>query len=96
MQDWNDDNRLPSALERLGKTTDMLCRTLTHMEQSTLVSVDWLLKNPDIAQWWKDHQAADKARKEREEAEKRRTILRNAALKKLTKEERLLLGVKKK
>lgn len=80
--------------KRLDAATDYLCRTLTHMERSALVSTEWLLKNPDIAVWWKEHKAADVARRIREEKEAREKEAKRAARAKLTPDERALLGIK--
>lgn len=44
--------------------------------------------------WWRDHQAADKARCERERAKEKYDVARAAALEKLTPAERWLLNIK--
>ena len=43
--------------------------------------------------WWRDHQAADKARRERELAQAKTDAEREAALAKLTPHERKVLGL---
>lgn len=43
--------------------------------------------------WWRDHQAADNARVERDMAKAKTDVEREAAVAKLTPAERLLLGV---
>ena len=58
------------------------------------------LQARDVAQcslemqlWWRDHQAADKARRERDLAQAKTDAEREAALAKLTPAERVLLGL---
>jgi hypothetical protein len=48
----------------------------------------WLLE------WWKEHKRKDEARKRREARERREAKKHKAALAKLTKEERRLLGLR--
>lgn len=45
----------------------------------------------DLANWWEEHQAADKARIEREEAAAQAAALRESAVSKLTPEEQRAL-----
>lgn len=47
----------------------------------------------EMQMWWRDHQRADKERIEKELAEKQTAAARRAALAKLTKHERKLLGL---
>ena len=47
----------------------------------------------EMQMWWRDHQAADKARVEREVAQAKTKIEREAALSKLTPHERAVLGL---
>lgn len=46
-----------------------------------------------LADWWEEHQAADRAREQKELAEKHRQRLRTAALSKLTHAEQVALGL---
>lgn len=58
-----------------------------------LQSVDVTKQSLEMQIWWRDHQAADKARLEHEMARKQADAVKQAALSKLTKYERELLGV---
>ena len=58
-----------------------------------LQSLDVTKQSLEMQMWWRDHQAADKARLEHEIARKQTDAERQAALSKLTKYERELLGV---
>ncbi len=46
-----------------------------------------------MADWWDEHQAADRKRIAKENAEAKRKALKEKAIKKLTKEERKALGL---
>lgn len=50
--------------------------------------------SPEMQIWWRDHQAADKARIERELAMEKEADARIAAVAKLTPYERQLLGIR--
>lgn len=57
---------------------------------SRLQTIDVSKYSPEMQIWWRDHQAADKKRKEKTDQE----ALRAAALAKLTPAERSALGLK--
>lgn len=59
---------------------------------SRLQTVDVTKYSLELQMWWRDHQAADKARVERELEQSRTAAEREAALAKLTPHERKLLG----
>ena len=58
-----------------------------------LQKVDVTKQSLEMQIWWRDHQAADKARLEQELADKKTASDRKTALSKLTKYERKILGV---
>jgi len=60
----------------------------------TLQSLDVTKYSLEMQMWWRDHQKADKARIEREIQSKKEKADRKAAIAKLTKYERKLLGLK--
>ena len=73
---------------RADKNARMACAALRILERK--VGLDGLSK--EVKDWWGEHKAADLAREKREEEERQRNEKRRAALSKLTKEERQLLG----
>lgn len=65
--------------------------------QKVVMQINWLDAGVDsrkVHNWWKSHKEADNRRRAYEEAERQKTELRNAALNKLTPEERKALGLK--
>lgn len=80
------------------RKTDMLariaCKALTQLESTTHGEFDELMQDEEVRTWWNAHKIADsKARAAREE-KARLHKLRNEALAKLSKEERIVLGIK--
>jgi hypothetical protein len=60
---------------------------------SRLQAIDVTKYSLEMQMWWRDHQAADKARIEHELARKKDETERRAAIAKLTPHERKLLGL---
>lgn len=60
---------------------------------SRLQAIDVTKYSLEMQMWWRDHQAADKARIEHELARKKDSAERQAAIAKLTPHERKLLGL---
>jgi len=73
-----------------------LCATLRAMDPATREA---LIYNPherdarDLATWWEEHQAADRAREAQEADARHRNALRQQALSKLSAAERRALGL---
>lgn len=68
-------------------------RAMTEEEQSRIIYDG---RNPNarkLADWWDKHQEADRKRIEQEQHEREREELREAAIAKLTPEEREVLGI---
>jgi len=78
---WED---LRACYGNLDKLTALLCERLR--------SVDVTRYSLELQMWYRDHQAADKAREERVAKEDALEARKQAALAKLTDEERELLG----
>jgi hypothetical protein len=75
----------------------LLCTTMTNMgdvmrDNFTYKSARLPMAR-DLADWWETHQAADKARVEREQKLEAQATLRSQALAKLTPAERRALGL---
>lgn len=71
--------------EHLDKKTDELCSKLQKLDVSKY--------SLEMQMWWRNHQEADKKRIEKELNQQKNAELKKAALSKLTKYERDLLGL---
>ena len=71
--------------KRADEATANLCSRLQKTDVSKC--------SPEMQIWWRDHQAADRAREAKEKAETERNALRASGLSKLTAEERKALGL---
>ena len=71
-----------------------------NLDRQTMQLCLWCQENDvtkhslELQIWWRDHQAADKKRIEREIAERKRKADRDKLISKLTEYERELLGIK--
>lgn len=95
---YEDTTKIVSIQKKLDKITDNLCRLCQEIEVKSKVP-EWLQP------WWKDHKEKDRRRREnkmrKEEAQKKlqkektkTEAERKAALRKLSKKEKKLLGIK--
>lgn len=76
------------------KLARIACKAMTELVKSGYA--DFLvLKDDEVREWWEQHQEADRKAREKEERKKERTRLRRQALKKLSEEEKIALGLKK-
>ena len=76
------------------KLARIACKAMTELVKSGYA--DFLvLKDDEVREWWEQHQEADRKAREKEERKKERTKLRRQALKKLSEEEKIALGLKK-
>lgn len=94
MGSWVNDeaNNQYASDERL---VPLLCDVLKHLtpEQTEHVVYDaHSAEARDLANWWEEHQAADREREAREQAEARHAELKRSALAKLTAEEAAVLA----
>lgn len=86
-------------LENLDKNTDRLCGLCNDLSEAEKDKYIYNGKNKDarrLADWWDEHQLADKKRILREEKQKQRKLLVEQALAKLTPEEQEALKIWKK
>lgn len=86
----------PSNWRKLQQRDAMLCAVLTELERRSptlghyLDPIDWNeagVSRADLESWWKEHKAQDRARRSKEEQQRREEALRDQALKKLTGDE---------
>jgi hypothetical protein len=54
-----------------------------------------LLRDDEVREWWAKHKEADRKAREKEQRKQERIRLRRAALRKLSEEEKIALGLKK-
>jgi hypothetical protein len=79
--------------ERVVPVLCALMQTLTKKQEDKIV-YDGRNKNArNLANWWELHQEADKQREAGEKAEKQRQVVKDAALTKLTADERQAFGL---
>ncbi len=80
--------------QRADRLARMLCGVMTTLKAYHPVIVRELCaEDKELADWWKQHQEFDRRRIERENADKAKKQAKNAALAKLTPEERKALGL---
>jgi len=100
---YEDDYRIGDATEswqykELKANNDKLariaCKAMTELVKAGYADF-LILKDDEVREWWEKHQEADRKAREKEERKKERTRLRRAALKKLSEEEKIALGLKK-
>ncbi len=89
---YDDDvpNEIHELRVKLDKLTNMLCSVLTIL--TSRGDTYWL--RGEVREWWAKHQAADRAREEKERTQKQEANDRAVALAKLSEHERNLLGIK--
>ena len=98
---WSDDHvssRSDANEKRLKAQCDKLAR-IACAAMSALVKdgrEDFLLlENDEVRKWWQEHQEADRKAREAEELKQKRARAKAEALAKLSDEEKILLGLKK-
>lgn len=95
----NISKRLLNAAENIYCKADYvpeLCRTIRAMDEKDLNRIVYNARRKQsraLADWWDEHQEADREREEAEAKERKRKALRKVALAKLTKEEREALDL---
>ncbi len=92
------DDRADYSDREWKRKTDMLariaCRALQALED--MGKEDFLLlKDDEIREWWGRHKEADRAAREAEEAKRLKKEAKERLLARLTDEEKVLLGLKK-
>lgn len=81
--------------EEVGQV-ERLCSTLSGLSKDDFERIVYNARSKtsrDLADWWEEHEAADREREEQERADTRREQARQSALAKLTPEEREALGL---
>jgi hypothetical protein len=84
--------------KELKANNDMLariaCKAMTELENNKIEDL-LLLRDDEVREWWAKHKEADRKAREKEQRKQERIRLRRAALRKLSEEEKVALGLKK-
>lgn len=83
-------------VSKLNDMVVMLCALLTNMGEDQINSIVYNGRKKEariLADWWEEHQRADKERIRKEKEEEKRKKNRESAIKKLTREEKKSLGI---
>jgi hypothetical protein len=70
------------------------CKAMTELENNKIEDL-LLLRDDEVREWWAKHKEADRKAREKEQRKQERIRLRRAALRKLSEEEKIALGLKK-
>ena len=70
------------------------CKAMTELENNKIEDL-LLLRDDEVRTWWAAHKEADRLAREKEQRKQERIRLRRAALRKLSEEEKVALGLKK-
>lgn len=90
----SDDRNVKLLKKEADKLARIACRALQALED--MGKEDFLLlKDDEIRVWWAQHKEADRAAREAEEAKRLKKEAKERLLARLTDEEKVLLGLKK-
>jgi hypothetical protein len=96
--DWRssdfDDDKIRKLKEQADKLARIACKAMTELESNSIGDF-LLLKDDEVRTWWLAHKEADRKAQEARVEKARLAKVRRDALKKLTDEERKVLGIKK-
>jgi hypothetical protein len=76
------------------KLARIACKAMTELENNKIEDL-LLLRDDEVREWWAKHKEADRKAREKEQRKQERIRLRRAALRKLSEEEKIALGLKK-
>jgi hypothetical protein len=100
-RDYGSDDVSPTdswQYRDLKERADMLariaCKAMTELENNKIEDL-LLLRDDEVRTWWAKHKEADRKAREKEQRKQERIRLRRAALRKLSEEEKIALGLKK-
>ena len=96
--DWRSSDFNDDKIRKLKEQADMLariaCKAMTELENNKIEDL-LLLRDDEVREWWAKHKEADRKAREKEQRKQERIRLRRAALRKLSEEEKIALGLKK-
>ena len=80
--------------DRADMLARIACKAMTELVEQG--KADFLvIRDDEVREWWEQHQEADRKAREKEERKQQKARLRRQALRKLTEEEKIALGIKK-
>ncbi len=96
--DWrkqpSDDRKIKELKAQADKLARIACKALGALE--AMEKEDFLLlKDDEVREWWQTHQEADRRARAEAQAKQERKEAKERVLAKLTEEEKILLGLKK-
>lgn len=91
---WDNSGEVRKLKAQADKLARIACKAMDALEQNGLEDF-LILKDDEVAQWWKQHKEADRKEKARIAEKERRERVKAEALAKLSSEERELLGLAK-
>ena len=90
----SSDHDIRVLKKEADKLARIACKALQALED--MGKEDFLLlKDDEVREWWQAHQEADRKAREAEEAKRAKAEAKARVLAKLTDEEKILLGLKK-
>ena len=90
----SSDRDIKALKKEADKLARIACKALQALED--MGKEDFLLlKDDEVREWWKAHQEADRKAREAEEAKREKAEAKARVLARLTDEEKILLGLKK-
>ena len=90
----SNDRDIKVLKREADKLARIACKALQALE--AMGKEDFLLlKDDEVRLWWAEHKEADRAAREAEEEKQRRKEAKERVLARLTDEEKILLGLKK-
>ena len=96
--DWRSSDFDDDKIRKLKEQADMLariaCKAMTELENNKIEDL-LLLRDDEVREWWAKHKEADRKAREKEQRKQERIRLRRAALRKLSEEAKIALGLKK-
>lgn len=90
----SDERKIKALKSQADKLARIACKSLNALE--AMEKEDFLLlKDNEVREWWAEHKEADRKAREAEERKQALKAAKARAMAKLTDEDKILLGLKK-
>lgn len=90
-RDSTQEKKLKAQADKMARIACKALQALTDMGKEDFI----LLKDDEVREWWQQHQEADRKAREAERIKQERKEAKARAMAKLTDEDMILLGLKK-